>query len=82
MVSIPFVSFFLVSYTFQDPKIIRDEMLNIMIAGRDTVRLACPTIGLGVLLTLLSLDRSHPYIHAVHAFPEARSAEETATGNP
>ena len=30
----------LASYIFQDPKIIRDETLNIIIAGRDTVRSA------------------------------------------
>ena len=30
------------SYAPLDPKVIRDETLNIMIAGRDTVRLTCP----------------------------------------
>jgi hypothetical protein len=30
------------SYTSRDPKIIRDETLNIMIAGRDTVRSTLP----------------------------------------
>ena len=29
-------------YISQDPKIIRDETFNIMIAGRDTVRATCP----------------------------------------
>ena len=31
-----------VSYVFKDPKIIRDEVLNILIAGRDSVRPASP----------------------------------------
>jgi hypothetical protein len=30
------------SYISRDPKIIRDETFNIMIAGRDTVRATCP----------------------------------------
>ena len=33
----------LTPYASQDPKIIRDETLNIIVAGRDTVRSACPT---------------------------------------
>jgi len=37
-----FLFFSLVSYVSPDPKLIRDETLNILIAGRDTVRLTCP----------------------------------------
>jgi len=33
--------FVLASDSYQDPKIIRDETFNIMIAGRDTVRSTC-----------------------------------------
>ena len=45
-----FCCFSSAAQVFPDPKLIRDETLNILIAGRDTVRLAC-SMG-GVWLTM------------------------------
>ena len=53
-----FRGFGLASYVFQDPKIIRDETFNIMIAGRDTVR-STSCLWVGVSLTIQPFPRPH-----------------------
>ena len=71
-------------YIREDHNINRDEPLNMMIAGRDTVRLSIRQFHNleSYRLFPLSLDRVNSDIRVVHALPKASSVEKAKTRNP